>query len=203
MRDAANWVAPVPTIYDNAAQQTWWRSLSVVVRTAGDPMTAVPSIRAAVKSADPTLALRDVATLDEVIGLSLSARRFALGLAACFAALALVLAAVGIYGVLAYSVNARTREFGVRLALGATARDVMMLVVRQGIGWSLAGARDRRGRCAGVRARLASSLYGVSVTDSVTFGAVGGGLVIVVLVACIVPARRATRVDPINSLRAE
>ena len=203
MRDAANWVAPVPTIYDNAAQQTWWRSLSVVVRTAGDPMAAVPSIRAAVKSADPTLALRNVATLDDVIGLSLSARRFALGLAAAFAALALVLAAVGIYGVLAYSVNARTREFGVRLALGATANDVMMLVVRQGMGWSLLGLAIGVAGALAFGRYLASSLYGVGATDSVTFGAVAGGLAIVVLVACVVPARRATRVDPIDSLRAE
>jgi predicted permease len=203
MRDAANWEAPAPSIYDNAAQQTWWRSLSVVVRTTGDPLSVVPAIRAAVKSADPTLALRDVATLDEVIGESLSARRFALGLAACFAGLALVLAAVGIYGVLAYSVNARTREFGIRLALGATAGNVMMLVLRQGFGWSLAGLTIGIGGALAFGRLLASSLYGVSSTDSTTFIAVGLGLLVVVLVACVVPASRATRVDPINSLRAE
>ncbi len=203
MRDAANWEAPVPSIYDNAAQQTWWRSLSVVVRTTGDPITAVPAIRAAVKSADPTLALRDVITLDEVIGESLSARRFALGLAACFAGLALVLAAVGIYGVLAYSVNARTREFGVRMALGATAGNVMLLVLRQGFGWSLAGLAIGIGGALAFGRVLATSLYGVSTTDSMTFVTVGLGLLAVALVACAVPASRATRVDPINSLRAE
>jgi putative ABC transport system permease protein len=203
MRDAANWEAPVPSIYDDGAQQTWWRSLSVVVRTTGDPMAAVPAIRAAVKSADPTLALRDIATLDEVIGVSLSARRFALGLAACFAVLALVLAAVGIYGVLAYSVNARTREFGVRLALGATTGNVMLLVLRQGLGWSLAGLAIGIGGALAFGRLLASSLYGVSTTDGATFVSVSLGLVIVVLAACIVPASRATRVDPINSLRAE
>lgn len=203
MRDAANWEAPVPTIYDNAAQQTWWLSLSVVVRTVGDPMTAVPSIRAAVKSADPTLALRDVATLDEVIGESLSARRFALGLASCFAGLALLLAAVGIYGVLAYSVNARTREFGVRLALGATAWNVMLLVVRQGLGWSLAGLAIGIAGALAFGRFLAGSLYGVGATDALTYFAVALGLVAVVLLACVVPASRATRVDPINSLRAE
>lgn len=203
MRDAANWEAPVPSIYDDAAQQTWWRSLSVIVRTSGDPLAAVPAIRGAVKSADPTLALRDVATLDEVIGMSLSARRFALGLAACFAVLALVLAAVGIYGVLAYSVNARTREFGVRLALGATTSDVMMLVLRQGFGWSVAGLAIGIGGALVFGHLLASSLYGVSATDGTTFVSVGLGLLLVALVACVVPASRATRVDPINSLRAE
>ena len=203
MRDAANWAAPVPSIYDDAVQETWWRSLSVVVRTTGDPMSVVPAIRAAVKSADPTLALRDVETLDEVIGVSLSARRFALGLAACFAVLALILAAVGIYGVLAYSVNARTREFGVRLALGATTGDVMMLVLRQGFGWSIAGLAIGIGGALAFGRLLASSLYGVSATDGTTYVAVAFGLLVVVLIACVVPASRATRVDPINSLRAE
>jgi predicted permease len=203
MRDAANWEAPVPTLYDNARQQTWWRSLSVVVRTTGDPMAALPAIRRAIRRADPTLAMRDVATLDEVIGESLSTRRFALGLASCFAGLALVLAAVGIYGVLAYSVNARTREFGVRLALGATAGNVLLLVVRQGLGWSLAGLAMGVAGALAVGRFLTSSLYGVSATDTLTYVSVALGLVAVVLLACIVPAGRATRVDPINSLRAE
>jgi predicted lysophospholipase L1 biosynthesis ABC-type transport system permease subunit len=203
MRDAANWAAPVPTIYDNARQQTWWRSLSLVVRTTGDPMSAVPAIRSALRAADPSLALRDVATLDDVIGESLSTRRFALGLAACFALLALVLAAVGIYGVLAYSVNARTREFGVRLALGATTGNVLMLVLRQGLGWSLAGLAIGVAGALAFGRVLASSLYGVSTTDAATYATVAVGLLIVVLIACVVPAGRATRVDPIKSLRAE
>jgi putative ABC transport system permease protein len=203
MRDAANWVEPVPTIYDNARQQTWWRSLSLVIRTSGDPLAAVPAIRRAVKSADPTLALRDIATLDDVIGTSLSSRRFALGLAGCFAALAMVLAAVGIYGVLAYTVNARTREFGVRLALGATTGNVMLLVLRQGLGWSLAGLAIGIAGALAFGRLLASSLYGVSTTDAATFAAVTIGFVVVVLAACIVPAGRATRVDPIGSLRSE
>jgi predicted permease len=203
VRDDGNWAAPAPTIYDNARQQTWWPSLSIVVRTTGDPLAATPAIRRAVREADPTLALRDIVTLDEVIGESLSARRFALGLAACFAVLALVLAAVGIYGVLAYSVTARTREFGVRLALGATARDVMLLVLRQGLAWSLAGLAIGIAGALAFGRLLATSLYGIGATDAVTFGAVAVGLLIVVLVACIVPASRATRVDPIGSLRAE
>ena len=203
MRDAANWAAPVPTIYDNARQQTWWRSFSLVVRTSGDPMAAVPAIRSALRNADPTLALRDVLTLDDVIGESLAARRFALGLATSFALLALVLAAVGIYGVLAYSVNARTREFGVRLALGASPVSVLLLVLRQGFSWSLTGFAIGIAGALALGRLLASSLYGVSTTDVATFAAVGIGLLVVVLIACVVPAGRATRVDPIDSLRAE
>ena len=203
MRDAANWVAPEPTIYDNARQQTWWGSLSVVVRTTGDPLAAVPVLRRAVKAGDPSLAIRDVGTLDEKIGLSLSTRRFALGLATSFAVLALVLAAVGIYGVLAYAVTSRTREFGVRLALGAPARSVLLLVLRQGLGWSLVGlVLGVAGALAGGRL-LAGMLYGVGPIDVVTYLAVTVGLLVVVTVACLVPATRATSVDPLTSTRAE
>jgi putative ABC transport system permease protein len=203
MRDAANWVAPEATIYDNSRQQTWWGTLTVIVRTTGDPRSAVPVIRRAVRAADPTLALRNVETLDEVIGGSLSTRRFALGLASCFAALALILASVGIYGVLAYSVTTRTREFGVRLALGASGRSILVLVLRQGLGWSLLGlAMGVAGALAGGRV-LAAFLYGVTPTDTVTFAVVGVGLLVVVVLACLIPASRATRVDPISSLRAE
>ena len=203
MRDAANWVAPEPTIYDNARQQTWWGSLSVVVRTTGDPLAAVPVLRRAVTAGDPSLAIRDVGTLDEKIGLSLSTRRFALGLATSFAVLALVLAAVGIYGVLAYAVTSRTREFGVRLALGAPARSVLLLVLRQGLGWSLVGlVLGVAGALAGGRL-LAGMLYGVGPIDTVTYLAVTVGLLLVVTVACLVPATRATSVDPLTSTRAE
>ena len=105
--------------------------------------------------------------------------------------------------VLAYSVNARTREFGVRLALGATSSHVMLLVLRQGLGWSIAGLAIGIAGALAFGRLLASSLYGVSPTDARTFVAVSIGLVTVVLVACLVPAGRATRVDPIKSLRAE
>jgi predicted permease len=203
MRDAANWVAPEPTIYDNSRQQTWWGSLSVVVRTTGDPVSAIPVVRRAVKAADPTLALRDVASLEDVIGWSLSTRRFALGLASCFAGLALVLAAVGIYGLLAYSVATRTREFGVRVALGAQRPSIVMLVLRQGLGWSLVGlVLGIAGAAVGGRL-LASMLYGIEPLDVSTYVSVTIGLVVVVAAACIVPAMRAMRVDPLTSIRAE
>jgi predicted permease len=203
MRDESLDTPARPRFYDVGARNTWWRSFTVMVRTRGDASTAMPAIREAVRAADPTLAVRNIATQEEIIGDSLAARRFSLGLAAAFAALALVLAAVGIYGVLAYSVSARTREFGVRLALGASPRSVLRMVLSEGLSWSLLGL------AIGVAAALAGGkvisgmLYGVTATDTTTYVSVAIGLVIVVVLACLVPAFRATRVDPLASMRAE
>ncbi|MDB4877944.1 MAG: permease [Gemmatimonadetes bacterium] len=192
-----------PMLYANHRQEAWDRSLAVVVRTAGDPQTAAPALRRAVRTMDPSLAIRDIKTLNDVVGASLAPRRFALGLAACFAAIALLLAAIGIYGVLAYMVATRTRELGVRIALGATWQNVLGLVMRQGLGWSLLGlVVGVAGSIAGGRA-LGGMLFGVSPLDLPTYATVAIGLLIVVGVACAVPARRATRVDPLTSMRAE
>ena len=196
-------VPPAPTVYASHAQNTWRSSMSIAVRTRGDPHAAESVVRRAVRSADPALALRDVRSLEEVLGSSLAARRFALGLVSSFAGVALLLAAVGIYGVLAFSVSSRTREFGVRLALGATNRRVLGMVLRQGFGWSLTGlVIGVAGAYAGGRL-LTSMLYGVSPADATTFALVALGLIVVVVAACVVPAMRAMRVDPITSMRAD
>jgi putative ABC transport system permease protein len=192
-----------PTLFANHRQETWERSMSVVIRTVGDPQNAAATLRRATKDADPALAIRDVKTLNAVVGSSLAPRRFALGLASSFAALALMLAAVGIYGVLAYLVAARTREFGVRRALGATPGSVLLLVARQGFAWSIVGlALGIAGALAGGRL-LAGMLYGVTQLDAWTYVSVAVGLLLVVATACLVPAVRATRVDPLTSMRAE
>jgi putative ABC transport system permease protein len=192
-----------PQLYNNGRQQTWWRTLSLVVRTSGDPSSAVPIVRQAVKAADPGIAVRDFETLEQVVASSLAPRRFALGLASSFAGLALLLSAVGVYGVLAYSVTARTREFGVRLALGASSRNILGLVLRQGLVWSLVGL------ALGVVAALAAGrlltgmLFGVTTADAPTYLAVAGSLLVVVVIACILPAMRAARVDPLTNIRSE
>ena len=136
-------------------------------------------------------------------GESLASRRFALALVTSFAGLALVLATVGIYGVLAYLVAGRRREFGVRLALGATHWSVVALVLRQGLIW--AGDRSRLGLAAAAagRALLATSLYGVTAGDPVTWIGVAVILLAVVTAACLIPAIRATRVDPVVAMRAD
>jgi predicted permease len=203
IRDQSLDTPATPSYYDNARRNTWWGSLSLVVRTTANPESAIPAVRLAVKNADPALAVRGFEPMVDVIGTSLAARRFALALATAFAALALTLAAVGIYGVLAYSVTARTREFGVRLALGASPRSVLTLVLREGLGWSLLGlGLGVTAALAGGRL-LAGMLYGVTSGDAVTYLIVASGLVVVVVVACAVPALRATRVDPLTSIRAE
>jgi predicted permease len=192
-----------PTMFANHRQETWERSQSIVIRMAGDPLAAIPILRRVAKSADPSLALRDIATMNDVLGTSLAPRRFAVGLATSFSAVALLLALVGIYGVLGYIVTTRTREFGVRLALGATRRSILMLVVRQGLAWSCVGLVAGAGGAMLSGRLLARMLYGVSQVDPSTYVTVVLGLLIVSGIACLIPASRATRVDPLASMRAE
>ena len=193
---------PKPTAYANDRQEVWG-GLFLTVRTTGDPLAAASAIKHAVREMDPTLAVRLVRTMDDIVGASLASRRFALVLVASFAGVALALAAIGVYGVLAYAVSARTREFGVRMALGASTRSVFALVLRQGLGSAVAGL------IIGIAAALAATrllekmLYSVSPTDPATYAAVAIGLFAIVVVACVVPARRAVRADPVASLREE
>ena len=192
-----------PTIYVNHRQEAWEHSLAVVIRTSGDPQTAASALRNAVRSADPSLAVHDIRDLDAVVGSSLAARRFSLGVTSSFAAVALILAAVGVYGVLAYSVTSRTKEFGVRLALGATARAVLLLVVREGLTWATLGLVVGVAGAIAVARLLAGLLFGVGPLDASTYVIVASSLILVVLAACLVPALRATKVDPLTSMQAE
>ncbi len=193
---------PTPTLYVDHAQEAWSHTLTVVMRTT-DSHGTVEALRRAVKDVDPALPVRNVESMDDVVGSSLAARRFALGLAASFAGLALVLATLGIDGVLAYEVSTRTREFGVRIALGASTRSVLGLVARRGLAWSMAGlGLGIAGAVAGARL-LGGALYGVGPLDAGTYLLVAAGSMAVVTAACLIPARRATRVDPLSSMRSE
>ncbi|MEP6836290.1 MAG: ABC transporter permease, partial [Gemmatimonas sp.] len=192
-----------PMMFANHALETWDATLNLVVRTTGDPQTAVAALRRAVKEHDATLAIRDVRSFDDVIGSSLAPRRFALGLASSFAVVALLLGAVGIYGVLAYAVSNRTREFGVRLALGATPRSVIALVLQHGLVWSTLGLLLGLVGAVAFGRLLSGMLYDVRPLDPTTYLLVAAGQLVVVVLACVVPAVRATRVDPLTSMRAE
>jgi putative ABC transport system permease protein len=203
VRDQGLGIPPHPTMFAPHQQQTWERTMSVVGRTSGDPRQIEPVLRRAVRAADPQLAVRNVMPLDDVIGSSLAGRKFSLGLVSSFAAIALVLAVIGVYGVLSYAVAARTREFGVRIALGATSGKVLMLVMWQGIGWALLGLTlGIAGAVAGGRL-LGGMLFGVGAVDASTYAAVAAGLFVVVAAACAIPARRASLVDPLTSMRAD
>ena len=175
----------------------------IVIRTDRAPAAVFDQARRAVLKKDPELALYDTRTLDEYVTLSVASARFQTLLLALFAALALVLTAVGLYGVVAYGVAQRTREFGIRLALGARPREVLQLVLRNAMG--MAGAGIASGIVGAMLATrlLSSALYDVDPLDPLTFAAVVGTLLAVALVASFVPARRATRVDPMHALRAE
>jgi predicted permease len=194
-----------PEMYVLFNQKPWPSMLNmrVALRTRNDPSSVTESVRDALHSIDPDLPLAKVATLTTLLDDSLSQPRFAMLLLACFGVLALVLAAIGMYGVVSYSVMQRTQEIGVRMAIGAGRGDVLRMVLGQGA--RLAGMGLAIGLAASFAvARLMTSfLYGVRPTDPLTFIAVASLLVAVLLLACYLPARRAMRVDPIVALRQE
>jgi putative ABC transport system permease protein len=192
-----------PALYTHYATGAG-RSQTLVVRTtAGDPYSLVPMIRAAVRELDPQIALYDVKTMDDAVSQSLWRQRLQGRVLGIFAVLALVLATVGIYGVISYSVAQRTREIGVRVALGAQRRNVLALVLGQGIRLVIAGiVLGLAGALALTRA-LSSLLYGVSSTDLATYATVPALLGGIALIATYLPAARATKVDPLTAIRAE
>ena len=179
------------------------RPMYVIARTSADPASIVAIARHEIARVDPDQPISDVRTMDERIGRSLSSRRFSMVLLALFAGLALTLAAVGIYGIVAYSVTERTHEIGVRVALGAQRRDVMAMVVGQGMTMTIVGTAIGVAASAALARLMSSLLFGVSAVDPVTFVAIPLLLIAVALAACYVPARRAMRVDPLETLRSE
>ena len=193
---------PYPQVYVPFAQRPR-RGMALILRTAGDPLAAVPALKQVMARVDPEIALSGVASMRQLIDRSIAQPRVNTVLLGAFAGIALLLAAVGIYGVTAYGVAQRTREIGVRMALGARPRDVLGLVVRQGmlpvavgtvVGLlaALAGTRVMRGL-----------LFGIEATDPLTFTAIPALLALVALAASILPARRAARVDPMVALKEE
>jgi putative ABC transport system permease protein len=166
-------------------------------------MNIVAAVKSQVWSVDREQPLSGIQPMEEVIAGSIAPRRFNMLLLGIFAALALMLAAVGIYGVISYTVAQRTREIGVRMALGARRSDVIKLVVRQGMSLALAGMGAGLAASFALTRLMANLLFGVSPSDPLTFGVIASLLGSVALLACYLPARRATRVDPLVALRSE
>jgi len=176
---------------------------TLVVRTPGDPRALAGAIRDQVLAVDPSQPVFDVKTMDERIALTLETRRFAVVLLGIFGALALLLAAIGLYGVLAFAVSQRTREIGIHMALGARTRDVLLMVIRQGMSLVLIGVVLGVAGAYAVTRTIRSLLFEVGTTDPLTFVLVSMLLAIVGFIACYLPARRATKVDPLVALRYE
>lgn len=183
--------------------QRYVRRVNLLVRTNVDPLSLAPPVRAQIAALDKDQAVFNVRTMEEALARSLAARRFAMILLTVFAALALVLAGVGIYGVISHSVAQRTREVGIRMALGAQTTDVLKLVVRDGLKLVVIGVLVGLGGAVALTRLIATLLFNVTPTDSLTYGTVTVVLIGVALAACYIPARRATKVDPLVALRFE
>jgi putative ABC transport system permease protein len=181
-----------PSIFDN-----------IVVRTSGDPVALAAELKAAVWSVDGDLPLARMATMEERLTESVAPRRMQTALFGVFAGLSVLMAVVGIYGVMAYAVSGRSREIGIRMALGADTRAVRNLVLREGLFWTAIGIGVGLAAALGLAGALSSLLYGVTPRDPGTIGGVTVLLVIVAIMACYLPARRATKMDPMDALRTQ
>jgi predicted permease len=176
------------------------RGIGLAVRTTGDPAALTTTVRRSLASVDPELAFYDVVAMPQRVERSLERRRTPMLLASSFAIAALLLASVGIYGVLAFQVSQRTREIGIRMALGSDARSVLRLVLREGVGLAVIGLGIGMAGALALKQVIASELYGVTALDPVVILSVAGLLALASLAACVGPARRAARVNPVVAL---
>lgn len=195
--------APSEPAYYLPASQAPLEDMTILVRTNTDPLSIVGAVRQAVWRIDPNQPIAHVSTLERIVDDSIAQRRLNMLLMGLFGGLALLLSAVGIYGLLSYAVTQRTQELGIRMALGARAADVLRLVLRQGMTLALIGEVIGLASAFALTRLIRGLLFGVTPNDALTFVVVGGVLAVVALLACYLPARRATRVDPLIALRYE
>ncbi|MGA9770145.1 MAG: ABC transporter permease [Blastocatellia bacterium] len=199
-----DWAAePRPEMYLPYLQATSPRYLTLVIRTSAEPMKLAATVQGEVWAIDKNLPVSDIMSMEDAISAAIAQQRFNMLLLGIFAAVALVLAVVGIYGVMSYSVTQRTHEIGIRMALGASAGDVLRMIVGQGMALVAIGIGVGLVGAFALTRLMESLLFGVSVTDPLTFIAISVVLAGVALGACFIPARRATKVDPMIALRYE
>jgi predicted permease len=194
---------PPTPFYYLAQAQHWNRGMSIVIRTAGDPLAVAPALRSAVTAFDETLPVSDIRTMTRHLGIALMPARLAGAALGVFGLLGLVLASIGMYGVMAYTVSQRRREIGIRMAIGAAGRDVVGMIMRQGLTLVIIGAAIGIGGALGASRLLRGILYSPSVIDPLTFAGVPLLLTAVAALASWLPARRASGVDPLEALRRE
>jgi putative ABC transport system permease protein len=185
------------------AKDTWALPDGLVIRTAGDPAAITPAVRRVIAAADPEQPVAAVSTMDEVLAKDVEDRQQQMTLLTAFAGLALLLASLGLYGLLAYTVSQRSREIGLRMALGASASRVVGMVVVRGVALAAAGLVVGLSAAWLLAGAMSKILYGVAATDPVTYGAVALLLCAIAAAASWIPARRAVRIDPIAVLREE
>jgi putative ABC transport system permease protein len=194
--------APDPAYYLPASQAPL-QDMTILVRTQNDPFTLVPALRQVVLSVDPSQPVSNITTLEQVVSEGIAQPRLNMILMGLFGALALILAAVGLYGLMSFAVTQRTQEMGIRMALGAEANDVLKLVLKQGMNLAFIGEAIGLFGAFALTRLLQKMLFGVTPTDTTIFIAVVGVLTTIALLACYLPARRATKVDPLVALRYE
>jgi putative ABC transport system permease protein len=195
-------VEPVPEIYQPLRQYPQ-SQMSIVVRTEADPSSMIAAVRSEIHGLDSALAVYDIQTGNELVYKSLERDRFAMLLLGIFAGVAMLLAAVGIYGVMSYTASQRTHEMGVRIALGARPRDIVSLIVGGGLKLATVGVAAGVLGAYGLTRLISSLLHNVSPTDPATFALVAAGLIVVAFAACYLPARKSSRVDPLVALKYE
>jgi ABC-type antimicrobial peptide transport system permease subunit len=189
--------------YRQFGSQEWFSPRDLVVKTTGDPESLTVAVKQQIHDVDPTLAVSNVRTLDDVLDEDVAARRVGTTLLVAFAAFALLLAVVGIYGVIAYFVVQHVPELGIRIALGASTSDILRLVLRRGMTLAIAGIATGALAALATTRLMSSLLYGFSGTGAMMAVVAGAILLVLAFVATYLPARRATRLNPIAALRAD
>jgi len=192
---------PIGQATESMKEQT--RYASFAMRATGDPLTLSEAVRGEMRQLDPAVPVQGLRSMEQLVSRSVAPQRFNMSLLGLFAALGLVLAAVGIYGVMAYGVSQRTHEIGLRMALGARGGDVMKMVVRQGMALAMVGVAIGLIASYALTRLMKTLLFGVSATDPLTFAVMALSLGLIALLACWIPARRAAKVDPMIALRCE